>query len=110
MICSHPARRSPPYLTRVSRRTDDHDRRHPSQLDSERADLLAELATARVAIVNTVRDLTDEQAGTRTVSALCLGGLIKHVAAVEEGWMRFVQEGPSAMTTTCPMASPGPTS
>jgi uncharacterized damage-inducible protein DinB len=75
----------------------------PSQLDSERTDLLAELATARAALVNTVRDLTDEQAGTRpTASALCLGGLIKHVTAVEEGWMRFVLEGPSAMSYDLP--------
>jgi uncharacterized damage-inducible protein DinB len=75
----------------------------PSQLDSERADLLAELATARAAIVTPVRDLTDEHAGTRpTASALCLGGLIKHVTAVEEGWMRFVIEGPSAMSYDLP--------
>jgi uncharacterized damage-inducible protein DinB len=75
----------------------------PSQLDAERRDLLAELATARTAIVTTTRGLTDEQAGARpTPSALCLGGLVKHVAAVEEGWMRFVLEGPSAMSYDLP--------
>ncbi|WP_242676071.1 DinB family protein [Streptosporangium minutum] len=75
----------------------------PSTLDAERADLLAELATARSALTNTVRGLSDEQAGEHpTVSALCLGGLIKHVASVEEEWMRFVVEGPSAMRYDLP--------
>jgi len=65
-------------------------------LDSERADLLAALATQRAALTATTRGLSDEQAGERpTVSALCLGGLIKHVAAMEEVWLRFVVEGPS---------------
>ena len=75
----------------------------PSQLDAERTDLLAELATARAALVQTVQGLTDEDAGAHpTASALCLGGLVKHVAAVEEGWMRFVLEGPSAMCYDLP--------
>ncbi|MBL1114348.1 DinB family protein [Streptomyces sp. 110] len=74
-----------------------------SELDSERADLLAELATARSALTTTVRGLGDEQAGERpTASALCLGGLIKHVAAIEEGWLRFVLEGPSALRFDLP--------
>ncbi|NEW69608.1 DinB family protein [Streptomyces rhizosphaericus] len=72
-------------------------------LDGERADLLAELAAARSALTRTVRELGDEQAGERpTVSALCLGGLIKHVAAIEEGWLRFVLEGPSALRYDLP--------
>jgi len=72
-------------------------------LDAERADLLAELAVARASLINTTRGLTDEQAGERpTASALCLGGLIKHVAAGEESWMRFVLEGPSAMDYALP--------
>jgi uncharacterized damage-inducible protein DinB len=74
-----------------------------STLDPERAELLAELATARFALTNTTRGLSDEQVGERpTVSALCLGGLIKHVASIEEGWMRFVVEGPSAMRYDLP--------
>ena len=49
----------------------------------ERSDLLKELAKARGFLRYTVRGLTDEQAAQQTtVSALCLGGLIKHVAAV----------------------------
>ena len=63
----------------------------------ERGDLLASLAHARRFLRLTVRDLDDGQAVQRTtVSALCLGGVIKHVAAVEETWARFVVEGPSA--------------
>ena len=65
---------------------------------TERADLLAMLAKTRHFLRFTTRDLTDEQAGQRTtVSELCLGGLIKHVAAVEQNWVRFILEGPSAM-------------
>ncbi|MFG2439884.1 DinB family protein [Streptomyces sp. NPDC048508] len=72
-------------------------------LDGERADLLAELAAARSALTGTVRGLSDEQAGENpTVSTLCLGGLIKHVASIEEGWLRFAVEGPSAMRYDLP--------
>ncbi|MGX4695061.1 DinB family protein [Streptomyces sp. JNUCC 63] len=64
----------------------------------ERADLLVALAKQRHFLRLTTRDLTDEQAGQRsTVSELCLGGLIKHVAAVERIWMNFILDGPSAM-------------
>jgi uncharacterized damage-inducible protein DinB len=64
----------------------------------ERADLLEELAKARHFLRFTARDLTDEQAGQRTtVSALCLGGLIKHVTATEHGWVNFITQGPSAL-------------
>ena len=64
---------------------------------TERTDLIAALAQHRALLRRTVRDLTDEQAGLRTTaSALCLGGIIKHVAAVEEMWQRFIVEGPSA--------------
>ncbi|MGW5641267.1 DinB family protein [Saccharopolyspora sp. NPDC003752] len=72
-------------------------------LDDERADLLTALATARSALINTTRGLSDEQAGERpTASALCLGGLIKHVASMEEQWMRFALDGPSAMRFDLP--------
>ncbi|AHH96852.1 DinB family protein [Kutzneria albida] len=72
-------------------------------LDAERGELLAALATARSTLTNTVRGLSEEQLGERpTVSALCLGGLIKHVASIEEGWLRFVVEGPSAMRYDLP--------
>ncbi|MDR7166665.1 putative damage-inducible protein DinB [Nocardia kruczakiae] len=72
-------------------------------LDGERADLLAQLAAARSALRATVDGLTDEQAGAHpTVSALSLGGLVKHVAAMEDNWLRFVVEGPSAMNYDLP--------
>jgi hypothetical protein len=64
----------------------------------ERADLLAMLAKHRHLLRFTTRDLTDEQAGLRTTaSALCLGGLIKHVATIERQWVAFIVDGPSAM-------------
>ncbi|MFE7534469.1 DinB family protein [Streptomyces rhizosphaericola] len=71
--------------------------------DGERADLLAELAEARGALIRTVKGLGDRQIAERpTVSSLCLGGLVKHVATTEESWLRFVTEGPSAMTFDLP--------
>ncbi|MFF3096290.1 DinB family protein [Streptomyces cyaneofuscatus] len=72
-------------------------------LDGERADLLAELADARAALIRTAQGLGDEQIAERpTASALCLGGLIKHVTSTEEGWLNFVVEGPSAMAFDLP--------
>ncbi|MFB6961131.1 DinB family protein [Streptomyces sp. NPDC056309] len=65
---------------------------------SERADLLEMLAKHRHFLRFTTRDLTDEQAGLRTTaSELCLGGLIKHVTAVERNWVDFILNGPSVM-------------
>jgi len=67
-------------------------------LTGERADLIEALGKQRFFLRHTARDLTDEQAAARpTVSALSIGGLIKHVAAVEEQWTRFIVEGQSAM-------------
>jgi Protein of unknown function (DUF664) len=64
----------------------------------EHADLLAALAQHRHFLRFTVRELTDQQAALcPTVSELCLGGLIKHVAEVESGWANFIVEGPAAM-------------
>ena len=64
----------------------------------ERADLLETLITHRSFLRQTVSDLTDEQASKRaTVSELCLGGLIKHVALVEKGWIDFIVQGPVAI-------------
>jgi len=64
----------------------------------ERADLLATLTAHRDFLRQTVRGLTDEQARQRTtVSELCLGGLIKHVAAIESQWVDFIEGGPAAM-------------
>ncbi len=64
----------------------------------ERAELLETLARHRHFLRFTTRDLTDEQAGLRTtVSELCLGGLIKHVAEVERSWAGFILDGPTAL-------------
>src|SRR5712664_3818425 len=69
-----------------------------STADGERGDLVAALAKNRHFLRFTTRGLTDEQAGQRTtVSELSLGGLIKHVTAVEQGWVNFIVEGTSAM-------------
>jgi hypothetical protein len=66
--------------------------------ERERADLLESLARHRGFLRFTARDLTDAQAAERTtVSALTLGGLIKHVAAVEQGWAAFATGGAEAM-------------
>jgi uncharacterized damage-inducible protein DinB len=73
-------------------------RTDPGRPDPERTDLLAGLAAARHFLRFTVRDLTDEQARQRTTaSELTLGGLIKHVAAIEHGWASFVLEGAAAL-------------
>ncbi len=70
---------------------------HPA-IDGERADLLALLAVRRHFLRFTTRDLTDDQARQRTTaSELCLGGLIKHVTSVEQGWVDFILEGTQAM-------------
>jgi uncharacterized damage-inducible protein DinB len=67
---------------------------------SERADLLVALGRSRKFVRLTLRDLTDDQVRQRTtVSALCLGGLVKHVTAVERTWARFIVEGPEAMSS-----------
>ncbi|MER6300824.1 DinB family protein [Kitasatospora sp. NPDC001539] len=64
----------------------------------EREEFVETLDKHRDLLRRTVRDLTDEQAARRTtVSELCLGGLIKHVAAVEARWARFIVGGAEAM-------------
>jgi uncharacterized damage-inducible protein DinB len=70
----------------------------PATITGERADLLRALGKHRQFLRYTVRDLTDEQAAQRTtVSQLCLGGLVKHVASVERRWAAFILDGPAAM-------------
>jgi uncharacterized damage-inducible protein DinB len=67
----------------------------------ERTDLLETLAKHRGFLRVTVEGLSDEQAGDHpTVSALCLGDLIKHVAEGESAWVDFILNGPAAMTRT----------
>jgi uncharacterized damage-inducible protein DinB len=75
----------------------------PATLDAERADLLDQLTEARSALIGAAEDLSDSQLGeTPTASALCLGGLLKHVASMEEQWMRFITGGAPAMGMDLP--------
>lgn len=65
--------------------------------DLERHDLVNTLDEHRNLLLRTATGMTDAQARlTPTASQLCLGGIIKHVALVEEGWARFIEEGPDA--------------
>jgi uncharacterized damage-inducible protein DinB len=65
-------------------------------LIGERADILDLLAKHRYFLRHTAQGLSDEQANTRsTVSALTVGGLIKHVTEVERSWAEFAQAGGS---------------
>jgi len=69
-------------------------------LTGERADLLEALAAHRHFLRYTVQGLTEEQARLRpTASELTLGGLVKHVAHQEAGWVDFVLNGPGAMAS-----------
>src|SRR3954454_5750363 len=64
----------------------------------EKSDLLAALARHRAFLRTTLEGLTDEQAARRsTVSELCPGGVVKHVAQTERRWIRFILDGPAAM-------------
>ncbi len=57
----------------------------------ERHDLLDLVADQRTNFLYTVAGLTDEQARARsTVSELTLGGLVKHLAAVQRTWLAVV--------------------
>ncbi len=70
----------------------------PTAAAVERTDLQDTLATHRGLLLRTVRELTDGQARlSPTVSQLCLGGIINHLTLMEEGWMRFIEVGPSAI-------------
>ncbi|MFJ3956757.1 DinB family protein [Arthrobacter sp. NPDC090010] len=63
----------------------------------EKADLLSSLAQAREFLSYTCRELSEEDARKRsTVSELTLGGLIKHVTAVERNWTDFIVNGPDS--------------
>lgn len=64
---------------------------------TERSDLLETLNKHRYFLHHTAAGLTDAQARTRsTVSELTVGGLIKHVARVEERWANFADVGVAA--------------
>jgi hypothetical protein len=75
----------------------------------ERADILETLALHRQFLRHTVQGLTDDQARQRTTaSELTLGGLIKHVAETESGWVDFILNGPEAMGGGADWSEPTP--
>jgi hypothetical protein len=81
--------------TQTTGHSTGHATGHAADLGAERADLLETLTKHRGLFRGTVTDLTDDQARlTPTVSELCLGGLVKHVTAVERQWAGFVVDGP----------------
>jgi uncharacterized damage-inducible protein DinB len=66
--------------------------------ERERQDLIEALDAHRGFLLRTVHGIDDEQARRRTtVSELCLGGIIKHVAQVESRWVDFILVGPEVM-------------
>ncbi len=67
----------------------------PTVTDLERNDLVRALDEHRELLLRTALGLTDAQARlTPTASQLCIGGIVKHVTLMEEGWVRFIVEGP----------------
>jgi hypothetical protein len=79
--------------------TDTERSATPNDLDQERADIIETLQANRRFLRYTVQGLDDRAAAERTTaSELCLGGLVKHVTKVEEGWVDFIHEGPGAMS------------
>jgi Protein of unknown function (DUF664) len=65
--------------------------------NGERANLIAFLEQQRNCIRLTAFGLTEEQVrATPTVSALSIGGLIKHATGAERSWMNDVARGPRA--------------
>lgn len=68
---------------------------------TEHRDLLSALALHRRFLITTADGLSDDQArATPTVSTLSVGGLIKHVAATEHGWVTFIVEGAPGYDST----------
>jgi len=65
----------------------------PDETD-EKTQILTILESARQSLYRMFADVTEEQArATPTASALCLGGILKHVAYGETIWIDFVVEG-----------------
>ncbi|MBD0424450.1 DinB family protein [Streptomyces sp. TRM S81-3] len=64
----------------------------------ERGALLSFLAEQRGGIRRALLGLTEEQAASRpSASELSLGGLLKHVAEVEQGWIARAKQEPPAV-------------
>jgi uncharacterized damage-inducible protein DinB len=73
--------------------------------DQERTQLLETLGKRREFLLHTVAGITEAQArSVPTVSELSLAGLLKHVAEVEQGWVDFIELGPTAKQGATPEA------
>ena len=69
----------------------------------ERADLLQVLDKHRGFLRQTIEGMSEEQIRVRsTVSELCLGAIVKHVAAVESQWCGFMALGADAFADSSP--------
>ncbi len=78
--------------------TDETPESSAAPADGERGDLLDALRTQRYLFLHTVDGLTEEQARQRpTVSELSLGGLVKHVTAMESQWCDFIERGQAGL-------------
>ncbi len=67
-------------------------------VSDERGCLLAFLGQQRDALRYAAHGLDDEEAGsTPSASDLCLAGLIKHAARVEQGWIDYITTGDSGL-------------
>ena len=67
----------------------------PSPAPDERQTLLEFLRFNQNAFFAVAYGLTDEQARSKpSVSALSIGGLVKHAAGVQRGWMNRVESAP----------------
>src|SRR5262245_8303679 len=69
----------------------------PPPADDERQTLIEFLRFQQNAFFAVAYGLTDEQARSRpSVSALSIGGLVKHAAGVQRGWMNRVEAAPAS--------------
>lgn len=76
----------------------------PPPAGTERESLLHFLAFQQNAFIAAAYGLTDEQArSTPSVSALSIGGLVKHAAGVQRGWVERAAAAPD-----CPPPDPRP--
>ncbi|WP_103889429.1 DinB family protein [Actinacidiphila yanglinensis] len=74
--------------------TSSHHHHAAPPLPGERGELLHALAEQRELLLITVRGLTDAQAARHTtVSALTLGGILKHLTRGEQVWTRIMVKG-----------------
>jgi uncharacterized damage-inducible protein DinB len=68
----------------------------PPPIADERSGLKQYLAAQQFAFHAVAYGLTDEQArSTPTVSALSIGGIVKHVTSCQRGWMEQVSAAPA---------------